>query len=62
VKVTGNLCSVAGRGAPGIDDFGHRPVFTDTEFVADKKPDVCQELIHNRVCHTTSSTSTLAGV
>jgi hypothetical protein len=33
--------SVAGRSAPGIDDFGHRPVFTDTEFVADKKPDVC---------------------
>jgi hypothetical protein len=27
--------------ALGIDDLEHRPVFTDTEFVADKKPDVC---------------------
>lgn len=27
--------------ALGIDDFEHGPVFTDIEFVADKKPDVC---------------------
>ncbi len=27
--------------ALGIDDFEHGPVFTDTEFVADKKPDAC---------------------
>jgi len=27
--------------ALGIDDLEHGPVFTDTEFVADKKPDVC---------------------
>ena len=27
--------------ALGIDDLEHGPVFTDTEFVKDKKPDVC---------------------
>jgi hypothetical protein len=27
--------------ALGIDDFEHGPVFTDTEFVPDKQPDVC---------------------
>ena len=27
--------------ALGIDDFEHGPVFTDTEFVAEKTPDVC---------------------
>jgi hypothetical protein len=27
--------------ALGIDDFEHGPVFTDTEFVEDKKPDMC---------------------
>ena len=27
--------------ALGIDDLEHGPVFTDTEFVADKKPDAC---------------------
>jgi hypothetical protein len=42
-KLTGHLCSVTWREAIalGIDDFEHGPVFTDTEFVADKKPDVC---------------------
>ncbi len=42
-KLTGHLCSVTWPEAValGIDDFEHGPVFTDTEFVADKKPDVC---------------------
>ena len=43
LKLTGHLCSVTWPEAIalGIDDFEHGPVFTDTEFVADKKPDVC---------------------
>jgi len=43
LKLTGHLCSVTWPEtiALGIDDFEHGPVFTDTEFVADKKPDVC---------------------
>jgi imidazolonepropionase-like amidohydrolase len=43
LKVTGHLCSVTWPEAValGIDDFEHGPAFTDTEFVADKKPDVC---------------------
>jgi cytosine/adenosine deaminase-related metal-dependent hydrolase len=43
LKVTGHLCSVTWPEAVtlGIDDFEHGPVSTDTEFVADKKPDVC---------------------
>ena len=42
-KLTGHLCSVTWPEAVtlGIDDFEHGPAFTDTEFVADKKPDVC---------------------
>ncbi|MGC2111476.1 MAG: amidohydrolase family protein [Candidatus Korobacteraceae bacterium] len=42
-KLTGHLCSVTWHEAIalGIDDFEHGPVFTDTEFVADKKPDIC---------------------
>lgn len=42
-KLTGHLCSVTWPEAIslGIDDFEHGPVFTDTELVADKKPDVC---------------------
>ena len=32
---------LAGSCTLGIDDLEHGPVFTDTEFVADKKPDVC---------------------
>jgi len=43
LKLTGHLCSVTWPEAIalGIDDFEHGPVFTDTEFVTDKKPDVC---------------------
>jgi hypothetical protein len=43
LKLTGHLCSVTWPEAItlGIDDFEHGPVFTDTEFVVDKKPDVC---------------------
>ena len=43
LKLTGHLCSVTWPEAValGIDDFEHGPVFTDTEFVTDKKPDVC---------------------
>ncbi len=42
-KLTGHLCSVTWPDAIslGIDDFEHGPVFTDTEFETDKKPDVC---------------------
>jgi hypothetical protein len=42
-KLTGHLCSVTWREAIqlGIDNFEHGPVFTDTEFVTDKKPDQC---------------------
>src|ERR1700733_13119015 len=42
-KLTGHLCSVTWPEAIalGIDDFEHGPAFTDTEFVIDKKPDVC---------------------
>jgi imidazolonepropionase-like amidohydrolase len=44
-KLTGHLCSVtwAEAIAAGIDDFEHGPVFTDTEFVKDKKPDLCPQ-------------------
>jgi hypothetical protein len=43
LKLTGHLCSVTWPEAVdlGIDDLEHGPVFTDTEFVADKRPDVC---------------------
>ena len=42
-KLTGHLCSVTWPDAItlGIDDFEHGPVFTDTEFETDKKPDAC---------------------
>jgi hypothetical protein len=42
-KLTGHLCSVTWPEAIalGIDNLEHGPVFSDTEFVADKKPDVC---------------------
>ena len=42
-KLTGHLCSVTWHEAIalGIDDFEHGPVFTDTEFVGDKKVDEC---------------------
>jgi imidazolonepropionase-like amidohydrolase len=43
LKLTGHLCSVTWPEAIalGIDNLEHGPVFADTEFVADKKPDVC---------------------
>jgi len=43
MKLTGHLCSVTWPEAIalGIDDFEHGPIFTDTEFVPDKKPDAC---------------------
>jgi hypothetical protein len=43
LKLTGHLCSVTWPEAIalGIDDLEHGPVFADTEFVADKKVDVC---------------------
>jgi len=42
-KLTGHLCSVTWHEAIalGIDNLEHGPVFTDTDFVADKRPDVC---------------------
>jgi imidazolonepropionase-like amidohydrolase len=45
MKLTGHLCSVTWREAIalGIDDLEHGPVFSDTEFVADKKPDLCPQ-------------------
>jgi imidazolonepropionase-like amidohydrolase len=43
LKLTGHLCSVTWHEAIalGIDDLEHGPVFTDTDFVPDKKPDTC---------------------
>ena len=43
LKVTGHLCSVDYRRAAalGIDNLEHGPVFTDSEFVPDRKPDTC---------------------
>ena len=45
-KLTGHLCSITWREAiaMGIDDLEHGPVFSDTEFFADKKPDVCPQV------------------
>ena len=45
MKLTGHICSVTWPEAIalGIDDFEHGPVFTDTEFVKDKHPDVCPD-------------------
>jgi imidazolonepropionase-like amidohydrolase len=42
-RLTAHLCSVTWReaAAMGIDDLEHGPVFTDSEFVKDKKPDTC---------------------
>jgi len=46
VKVTGHLCSVDWRQAAalGIDDLEHGPVYTDSEFVNDRKKDVCPQI------------------
>lgn len=43
LRLTGHLCSVTWPEAidAGIDGFEHGPVFTDTEFAPDKKPDLC---------------------
>ncbi|TFW29950.1 amidohydrolase family protein [Duganella callida] len=43
MKVTGHLCAVDYRQAAalGIDNLEHGPVFTDTEFVADRRADEC---------------------
>lgn len=43
MKITGHLCSVSWPEAvaAGIDDFEHGPVYTDSEFAAAKKADVC---------------------
>jgi hypothetical protein len=45
MKLTGHLCSVTWPEAValGIDDLEHGPVFADTEFVAEKKVDVCPQ-------------------
>ena len=45
MKLTGHLCSVTWPEAIalGIDDLEHGPVFTDTEFVEHKKPDLCPQ-------------------
>ncbi len=42
-KLTGHLCSVTWPEAIalGIDNLEHGPVFSDTEFAANKKPDAC---------------------
>jgi imidazolonepropionase-like amidohydrolase len=42
LKITGHLCSIGYREAAeiGIDDLEHG-LFADSEFVTDKKPDVC---------------------
>lgn len=46
IKVTGHLCSVDWRKAIalGIDDLEHGPLYTDSEFVADRKPDACPNI------------------
>lgn len=43
LKLTGHLCSVDYRQAAnlGIDNLEHGPVFTDSEFVPNRKPDTC---------------------
>ncbi len=49
-KVTGHLCSIGFREAAdlGIDDLEHG-LFVDTEFLPDKKPDLCPEKSENPV-------------
>ena len=43
MKLTGHLCSVTWPEAIalGIDNLEHGPVFSDSEFLPEKKPDVC---------------------
>ncbi len=46
LKITGHLCSVTWKEAvaAGIDDLEHGPVAIDSDFVSDKKADVCPDL------------------
>jgi imidazolonepropionase-like amidohydrolase len=46
MKITGHLCSVDYRQAValGIDDLEHGPVYTDSEFVPERKHDVCPQI------------------
>ena len=46
MKITGHLCSVDYRQAValGIDDLEHGPVYTDSEFVPDRKQDICPQI------------------
>ncbi|MGH8123471.1 MAG: amidohydrolase family protein [Rudaea sp.] len=46
MKITGHLCSVdyPEAIALGIDNLEHGPVYTDSEFVPGRKPDVCQQI------------------
>jgi hypothetical protein len=43
LRITGHLCAVSWPEAivAGIDDLEHGPVYTDSEFVAGRKPDEC---------------------
>jgi len=43
LRITGHLCAVSWPEAiaAGIDDLEHGPVYTDSEFVADRQPDKC---------------------
>lgn len=43
LKITGHLCAVSWPEAveSGIDNLEHGPVYTDSEWVANKQPDVC---------------------
>jgi Amidohydrolase family len=43
LRITGHLCAVSWPEAiaAGIDDLEHGPVYTDSEFVAERKPDEC---------------------
>jgi imidazolonepropionase-like amidohydrolase len=45
LKITAHLCSVSWPEAiaAGIDDLEHGPVYTDSEFVANRQPDHCPE-------------------
>ncbi len=46
MKITGHLCSVDYPEAVklGIDNLEHGPVYTDSEFVPGRKPDVCPQI------------------
>ena len=46
MKITGHLCSVdyPEAIALGIDDLEHGPIYTDSEFVPERKHDVCPQI------------------